>query len=142
VKKYIVGLVIFLGVVFSSFGGDFKVFGFSKDDNGSFSWSDYDITMGMCSYKENSIRFDARDNTELGSYIQIPMVQDGNARISVGIVFTLFDTKRSRPEFSVSYLLGEKMGLPKWMPLEIGAYWAVSPWNVVGGQVGLLKVDF
>lgn len=141
-KKYIVGLIIFLGMVFSSFGGDLKVFGFSKDDNGNFSWSDYDITMGICSYKENSIRSDARDNVEWCSYFQMPMVQDGNARMSVGIVLTLFDTKRSRPEFSVSYLLGEKMGLPKWMPLEVGAYWAVSPWNVVGGQVGLLKVDF
>lgn len=116
---------------------------YSADEKGSLVWSDYDIIIGVCSYNEHSHRPDTLEGTYLGTYIQIPIVQRSLTRISIGVVSPrIEEMRRIRPEFSVSYLLGERVGLPSWLPLEVGAYVAVSPWNVVGLQLGLIKIDF
>jgi hypothetical protein len=141
-KKYIVCLAVLLGLSIPSFGGNLKIMGYERNANGDFSWSNYDVVFGFCSYREVSGRLDNISYTAPASYFQIPLMQYGANRVNMGIVCPFFDTRRTRPEFSISHLLGEDFGLPSWMPLEIGGYWAASPWGVFGGQLGLLRIKF
>ena len=126
----------------SSYAGDFRVFGMDKDDNGNYSWSNYDLVFGVCSYKELGDRPDILNNATMGTYFQVPMVEYGNTRINFGVVFPFVEARRTRPEFSISHIFGGYLGLPKCLPLEVGAYWAASPWVGVGAQLGIFKVQF
>ena len=141
--KYIVSLIVLLSLTISTFAGDFNIFGFEKNDKGFYTWSeDNNMIVGICSYKERSNREDTKDYTSLGSYLQFPIIELKNAQINFGVIYPFVDAKRIRPEFSVSYLFGKLLNCPDWIPLEVGAYWAMSPWNAKGFQLGLVAIKF
>ena len=141
-KKCIGILVVLLGLVVSSFGDNVKMLGFVKDENGNFAWSDYDLTFGVCSYREAGSRLDCISGAKMGSYFQVPLAQYGATRANFGVVYPFVEFRRTRPEFSVSHLVGKDFKFPDWMPLEVGAYWAVSPWVGWGAQLGLVRIKF
>lgn len=101
----------------------------------------YFITSGLCSYTENSNRQDNEEHTKAAIYIQLSVGRFKDIYANFGIVSPLFDiSKRTRPQFSLSYPLGNKIGLPSYIPLDVGAYWAVSPWDVYGFQCSIIKI--
>ena len=119
-----------------------KFLGFQGNDKGNMSWSGLELVGGVCSYAEGSERLDNISGTRLAEYVQVPVVVAGKTKMNFGVVFASFDMRRTRPEFSLSHDCGGYLGLPAWMPLEIGAYAAMSPWMAWGGQVGLLSLKF
>ena len=130
-------LVIAFLFASSSFGGEIKFLGFTNN-----WWSNFEITAGLCSYKETSNRLDNNDGVDVASYIQFPVVQYNSVRINAGYVMPSTEFRRSRPELSVSHLFGEDLSLPSEIPLEIGVYVAISPWEAWGIQFGLIRMEF
>ena len=102
-------------------------------------WKGLDPVMGLASYNDTVV-----DGTILAYYAHIPVVKYNNDfRINFGVIVPSEQADElTRPEFSVSYLWNDALGLPDWVGLETGAYYAMSPYRGYGVHLGLLRINF
>ena len=123
-----------------------RVLGYSRSE-GVEEFNDIDPTAGVAYYWDVDV-------DSFAYYAQIPIVKYDFMRINFGVIVPigkdeLVDSDHSyyyewktRPEFSVSCLWGNKLGMPEWMPLETGAYVAVGAYEGRGFQLGLLRLNW
>lgn len=107
-----------------------SLLGFQRTDNGyeykfsldaGFAW--YHDNMGF----QEDIQFDPAPTDSMAIYLQTPAAEVGPFSICFGGICPFRYAERSRPEFSLNYILGG---------VQLGAFWAVSPYNAFGLMVG------
>ena len=131
-------LVSAISFVGSVNGDGLRAFGYNKE-RGVYDWSDMDPVFGIASYQGDFL-----NHTVSAFYVQVPVAKYGkNVRINFGLVVpSEWASELTRPEFSISYLWTDTLGLPGWIGLETGAYWAISPYRAWGVQLGLLRIKW
>ena len=107
-----------------------RILGFQKADDG-YKYQ-FRLDAGVAWYHDNmgfqeDIRFDPDPTDSVAIYLQTPAAEVGPFSIGFGGICPLRYAERSRPEFSLNYIVGG---------VQLGAYWAVSPYNAFGLMVG------
>jgi len=149
-KKFLVSLGLLLILSTLSLAEGPKIFDFGintlrgLETEGVFVWKDVDPTIGISWYTDVDYYKNLPDdrNEYIAAYLQMPIVKWDALRINFGVVVPE-KTERTRPLFGVSYIIGDEFeAIPDWLPLEVGAYMAMSSYKAYGLQFGLVRIKF
>ncbi len=101
----------------------------------------FQFRAGVCSYQDYNDTYGTK--SDVGAYVQTPVVEWDKAYLSLGWVQLLENGERSGPEFALNTRIGYWWkGCPKYLDWELGGYWVVRTYNGLGFQLGLVNIRF